>query len=363
MIPLLDVGATYTALRQELDDAYHRVMSSGWYIMGTELRLFEEEFASYCGANFAIGVGNGLDALILPLRAWGIGPGNEVIVPDFTFIATWLAGSAVGAQLVPVECDPFFGVDVDSVRRAITPRTRAIIAVHLYGHPVEMDALRELCRAHNILLLEDAAQAHGASIAGQRTGALGHAAGFSFYPGKNLGAFGDGGCIVTNDRELAERCNALRNYGSREKYHHGEIGLNSRLDELQAAFLRVKLRHLDDWNSIRRAIATHYAQELNDLPIVLPSERVGSQSVWHLYVIQTRERTDLQEYLSSQGIQTGIHYPIAPGRQDCYSDLGMFSTSADVLANSVLSLPIGPHLRDDDVESVIVSVRRFYDNR
>lgn len=361
MIPLLDVGATYEALRTELDDAYHRVMSNGWYIMGTELRSFEEEFARYCGAEFAIGVGNGLDALILPLRAWEIGPDDEVIVPDFTFIATWLAGSAVGAQLVPVECDPFFGVDVDSVKRAITSRTRAVIAVHLYGHPAEMDGLRDLCRAHNILLLEDAAQAQGASISGRRTGALGHAAGFSFYPGKNLGAFGDGGCIVTSDSALAEKCYALRNYGSREKYHHVEIGINSRLDELQAAFLRVKLRHLDDWNTRRRSIAAHYAQELGNLPLVLPKEREGSESVWHLYVVKTGERAALQEYLSSQGIQTGIHYPIAPGRQDCYSELGLHSRSADDLANTVLSLPIGPHLSDDDVEGVITSVRRFYD--
>lgn len=360
MIPLLDVGASYRSLHVELDEAYKRVMNGGWYIAGSELRSFEEAFASYCGAEFAIGVGNGLDALVLPLLAWGIGPGDDVIVPDFTFIATWLAVSAVGANLVPVGCDQFFGIDVESVSVAITPRTRAVVAVHLYGHPAAMDELRLLCAARDILLLEDAAQAHGASIGSERTGALGDAAGFSFYPGKNLGAFGDGGCVVTNDPSLAEKCLTLRNYGSREKYHHIAIGTNSRLDELQAAFLRVKLRHLDEWNERRRLIALHYTQELADLPLKTPTVRSGSESVWHLYVVQCSERDALRDFLQRYGVETGIHYPIAPARQDCYRHLGL-PESAQALSDSVLSLPIGPHLTNEEVQCVVRTVRRFYD--
>ena len=258
-IPFLDLKAASTELREELDAAYHRVMDSGWYILGEEVDAFEAEWAAYCGVRYCVGVGNGLDALHLILRAMDIGTGDEVIVPSNTYIATWLAVSYAGATPVPVEPDPrTFNLDPTRVEAAITPRTRALLPVHLYGQPADMDGLLEVARRHDLRVVEDAAQAHGATYKGRRCGGLADAAGFSFYPGKNLGALGDAGAVTTDDDRIADRVRALRNYGSRRKYYHDEKGYNSRLDPLQAAFLRVKARHLDEWNGRRAELASRY---------------------------------------------------------------------------------------------------------
>lgn len=361
MIPFLDVGATYAELREELDAAYARVMTRGWYVMGQELEAFEDEFARYCGCEAAVGVASGLDALVLPLRAWGIGPGDEVLVPDFTFVATWLAVSQVGATPVGVPCDVAYGMDPDAARRAITPRTRAMIPVHLYGQTAQMDALCALGREHDVRVLEDAAQAHGARFLDARAGSLGDAAAFSFYPGKNLGAFGDGGGVTTRDAELARAVARLRNYGSEVKYHHTEQGTNSRLDELQAALLRVKLRHLDAWNARRQQLAARYHEGLASTPLALPIEREGARSVWHLYVVQTEEREALMAHLSARGVQAAIHYPIPPAAQPCYADAPAPAAEAITCGERVLSLPIGPHLSDEDCAHVIGAIRDYYD--
>jgi len=357
-VPFLDLKAAYQELAPELDDAYHRVMASGHFILGPELEAFEREFALYCGARFAIGVGNGLDALFLILKGLGIGAGDEVIVPGHTFIATWLAVSYVGATPVPVPADPMtFNLDPERVAAAITPRTKAIMPVHLYGQPADMEALSAIAQAHNLHLIEDAAQAHGATYKGRKVGSLGTAAGFSFYPGKNLGALGDGGAVITNDEALAEQIRQLRNYGSPIKYQHDHLGVNSRLDEIQAAWLRVKLRHLDDWNQRRRAIARLYLNELKG--VTLPHVPDWADPVWHLFVIRHPERDRLQAYLSEKGIQTLIHYPIPPHRQKAYTHLGYECGESRAIASEVLSLPIGPHLSGEDARRVIIALNEF----
>jgi dTDP-3-amino-3,4,6-trideoxy-alpha-D-glucose transaminase len=364
IIPFLDLQSTYRELQAELDAAYRRVMEGGWYILGAEVDAFEEEFAAYCGVKHCVAVGNGLDALHLILRAYDIGPGDEVIVPAFTFIATWLAVSASGAIPVAVEVDErTYNLDPARVEEALTPRTRAILPVHLFGQPADMDALTTLARRHGLRVIEDAAQAHGARYKGRRAGSLGDAAGFSFYPAKNLGAYGDGGAITTNDSPLAERLRLLRNYGSRHKYVHECRGANSRLDELQAAFLRVRLRHLDDWNERRRRLAAAYQRGLQMVPgVVVPSIPDWAEPVWHLFVIRHRRRDELQRYLAQVGIGSLIHYPVPPHRSDAYRDCvwqGKGLGRTDMLAREVLSLPMSPHLSDSVADTITEVLHRF----
>jgi dTDP-4-amino-4,6-dideoxygalactose transaminase len=364
-ISFLDIGASYQELRAELDAAYQRVMQSGWYILGEEVAAFEQAFAAYCGTRHCIGVGNGLEALHLILRACAIGPGDEVIVPANTYIATWLAVSQVGATLVPVEPDPrTCNLDPQRVEAAITPRTRALLPVHLYGQPADMEPLLMLARRYNLNVIEDAAQAHGARYKGQRAGALGDAAGFSFYPSKNLGAFGDAGAVTTDDDALAEQVRLLRNYGSRVKYENEIAGYNSRLDPLQAALLRVKLAHLDAWNERRRLLAARYLDALADVPdLVLPEVIDQSNPVWHVFVVQHPRRDELQEALKRAGIGTLIHYPIPPHRSGAYASAiwpeGTFPVT-ERLAAQVLSLPMGPHLSRADQDAVIAAVQAWF---
>ena len=363
-VRFLDLQAQHLELKGQLQSAYDRVMSSGWYILGDELELFEQEFADYCGTRFCIGVGNGLDALHLILRAMNIGPGDGVIVPTNTFIATWLAVSTVGATIIPVEPDSTtHTLDPQAVRKAITARTKAVMPVHLYGQPVAMDAINELAMDHGLKVIEDGAQAHGATYRGRRVGALGHAAGFSFYPGKNLGALGDGGAITTDDPDLADQIRLLRNYGSSQKYQHLQCGVNSRLDEMQAAFLRVKLQHLDRWNRRRHVIADCYSRALHGVGVGLPPCLPASQPVWHLYVITTSCRDALRSYLEQQGIETSIHYPKCPHLQPAYSHLGYHTGAFPIserLQDEVVSLPIYPQMTDEQVEIVIESIRYFF---
>lgn len=347
------------ALRQ----AVGRVMDSGWYVLGQEVQAFEQEFARFCGAAHCIAVANGLDALHLTLRALGIGPGDEVIVPSNTFIATWLAVSQAGATPVPVEPDPAtHNLDPQRVRAAITPRTRALMPVHLYGLPAEMDCLNAIAREHGLKVIEDAAQAHGALYKGRSAGSLGDAAGFSFYPGKNLGALGDGGAITTSDDALAERVRRLRNYGSSVKYRHEVQGVNSRLDELQAAMLRVKLPHLQRENAARACVARAYRQSLQDLhdrgDLLLPDEPAGLESSWHLYVVRSRQRDALQAWLAQRGIGTLVHYPTACHLQGAYAGCAWPALPlAEQLQHEVLSLPMAPYLSAEEVQAVVAAVR------
>jgi dTDP-4-amino-4,6-dideoxygalactose transaminase len=360
-IPFLDVAAAYAELQDELDAAARRVMASGQFILGPEVTAFEEEFAAYCETSHAIGVGSGLDALQLILLGYGVGQGDEVAVPSNTFIATWLAVTHAGATPVPVEPDPAtHSITAEVVEAAITPSTKAIMPVHLYGHPADMDGIVALGRKRGIPVIEDAAQAQGARYRARRAGQLANAAGFSFYPGKNLGAMGDAGAITTDDDALAERVRMLRNYGSRVKYHHDLPGLNSRLDSLQAGVLRIKLRHLDEWNERRRAVADLYVRRLDDIEgLVLPVAADWAEPVWHLFVVRHPRRDALQERLSDAGIDTMIHYPIPPHLTGAYAAAfeGVRLPVAERLADEVLSLPMGPHLALEDAERVAVAVR------
>lgn len=361
MIPFLDVGATYRELQPELDAAYRRVMDRGWFILGQEVTAFEEEFAAYCEVEHCIGVGNGLDALSLVLRAMDIGPGDEVIVPGNTFIATWLAVTQVGATPVAVDPDAAtYNLDPDLLQSALSSRTRAVIPVHLYGQPAEMKPLLAFAEAHGLAVVEDAAQAHGATCNSRRVGGLGHAACFSFYPGKNLGCFGDGGAITTCDAELADRLRQLRNYGSPRKYQHDLLGVNSRLDDLQAAFLRVKLARLDDWNDRRRDLAKCYCERLAGVPgVAIPRVATGSEPVWHLLVIRHPRRDALRLHLRNCGIEAMVHYPTPPHRCGAYAQGGWKGAElpvTDQLAREVLSLPMGPHLSEEAVNAVCDAV-------
>lgn len=356
-VPFLDLGAAYRELQAEIDAAVHRVLDSGWYVLGPEVDAFEAEWAAYCGAGHAVGLANGLDALILALRALDVGPGDEVIVPSNTYIATWLAVTAVGARPVPVEPDPqTHNIDPDRIAAAITPTTRAILPVHLYGQPADLDPILALARAHGLVVVEDAAQAHGARYKGRRIGAHGDVVCWSFYPGKNLGALGDGGAITTNRADLADRIRVLRNYGSRVKYVNEVQGVNSRLDPLQAAVLRAKLPHLDAWTERRRAIAALYAAGLQQAGVVLPQVPDWADPAWHLYVLRVADRDGMQRRLAQAGIGTLIHYPIPPHMQAAYADLSLPPDALPLarrFADEVLSLPIGPHLNVDDARKVI----------
>lgn len=364
-IPFLDLKAPYIELKEELDVAYFRVMESGWYILGREVEAFEAEFAAFCESKHCIGVGNGLEALHLILRALDIGPGDEVIVPSNTYIATWLAVSYSGATPVPVEPDEkTYNIDPNRIEAAITKRTKAILPVHLYGQPADIDSIDSLAKMFNLKVIEDAAQAHGAKYKGKRVGALGDAAGFSFYPGKNLGAFGDGGVVVTNDDALAERVKVLRNYGSKKKYYNEVKGFNSRLDELQAAVLRVKLRVLDEWNERRRILAQHYLEELSAVPgLVMQMIPEWAEPVWHLFVVRYAQREDLQKILNEAGIGTLIHYPIPPHLSEAYA--GEFDGSnyplAERLATTVLSLPMGPHITVENARRIVKEISNGVD--
>jgi dTDP-4-amino-4,6-dideoxygalactose transaminase len=357
-VPFLDFVGPYEELKAELDEVYFRFMRSGWYVLGEELEAFEQEFGNYCNAKHCVGVGNGLEALHLILRAYGIGKGDEVIVPSNTYIATWLAISYADATPVPVEPDSkTFNLDPDRIESAITKRTKAIMPVHLYGQPADMDPILKVAHKHGLKVIEDNAQAQGARYKGWRTGSLGDAAGNSFYPGKNLGAFGDAGAVTTNDDVLAEKVRVLRNYGSKKKYYNDVKGYNSRLDELQAAFLRVKLKKMDEWNGRRRAVAGKYLQGLHGAAnLTLPFVPTWAEPVWHLFVVRHPKRDLLQQKLTEADIGTLIHYPVPPHLSGAYADAkwkrGNFPI-AEKLAETVLSLPMGPHLAKEQADYVV----------
>ncbi|MBZ5658900.1 MAG: DegT/DnrJ/EryC1/StrS family aminotransferase [Acidobacteriia bacterium] len=362
-VPFLDLQAATCELREEIDSAVARVLDSGYYLLGKELEAFESEFAEYAGVKHCIGVGNGLDALVLSLKALGVRAGDEVIVPGNTYIATWLAVSYCGARPVPVEPDErTYNIDPEKIEAAITKHTKGILPVHLYGQPADIGRIKEIAAKHDLWILEDAAQAHGARYKGKRTGGLGNIAGWSFYPGKNLGALGDGGAVTTNSDDLADRVRVLRNYGSRIKYLNEVKGVNSRLDEIQAAILRVKLRRLDNWNARRRAIAAQYHEGLAHSGLVLPYVPEWADPVHHLFVVRSKRRDALRQHLEKSGIGALIHYPIPPHLQNAYKDMAMRPGSLPIserIHEEVLSLPIGPHLSESQAATVIRAIQEF----
>lgn len=362
-VPFVDLQTQHRALRGELNQAIQRVMERADFALGEDVASFEEEFAAFCGTRYAVGVDSGLSALELSLRALGVGPGDEVIVPAHTFIATAAAVTFAGAEPVLVDVDmDTCNIDVGRVEAAVTPQTRAIIPVHLYGLPADMDAVLDLAREHDLFVVEDACQAHGARYRGERVGSLGDAGAFSFYPTKNLGGCGDGGIVVTDDEEVAEQVRAMRNCGQREKHHHELAPFNHRLDTLQAAILRVKLGYLHEWIEARRRNAALYAELLAGSGVVTPVEVSHSQHVYHLYVVRTPERDALREHLWQHGIGTGIHYPIPIHLQPFYSGGGFHRGQfpvAERLCGEILSLPMFPELTSDQVEYVSARVRGF----
>lgn len=362
-IPFLDLKAPYIELKEEIDEAIARVVSSGYFIMGPEVERFEEEYARYCGVQHAVGVANGLDALHLVLRAMGVGPGDEVIVPSNTYIATWIAVEQCGALPVPVEpVESTYNIDPEKIEAAITSRTKVILPVHLYGQPADMDPILALAKKHGLRVLEDGAQAQGARYKGMRLGAHGDAVAWSFYPGKNLGAMGDAGAVTTNDAQLAEKIRALRNYGSKVKYVNDVVGYNSRLDPLQAAILGVKLRHLDTWNARRRGLASLYVSLLSETNLVLPHVPDFAEPVWHLFVVRTPSRAQFQDALAQASVGTLIHYPIAPHLQKAFAHLGYTKGKfpiAERVHDEVVSLPISPSMTAKQVQFVADVCNRF----
>ncbi|MCR5255645.1 MAG: DegT/DnrJ/EryC1/StrS family aminotransferase [Acetatifactor sp.] len=362
-IPFVSFKTIELELGEELKEAYERVFEKSWYVLGDEDKSFEMEFANYCDANFAVGCGNGLDALMLSLRALGIGEGDEVIVPANTFIATALAVTYVGARPVFVDADiNSYNIDVTKIEAVLSERTKAIIPVHLYGRPADMDAINRIAKDNNLRIIEDCAQAHGARYKGRSVGTFGDAAGFSFYPGKNLGALGDGGAVVTNDAALASRIRVLSNYGSEKKYNHIYCGNNSRLDEMQAAFLRVKLPHLDRMNNERKRIAQRYLSEIKNDKIVLPQCEDGFDSVWHIFAIRSFYRKELVQYLNEKQIDTNRHYPIPIHLQKAYIDLGYTKGDfpvAEEIAETEISLPMYYGLKDDEISRIIYAINQF----
>jgi dTDP-4-amino-4,6-dideoxygalactose transaminase len=361
MIPFLDLKGVNLSHAEALRAAFDRVLQSGWFILGAETDAFEREWAEYCQAAHAVGVANGLDALALALRALDIGAGDEVLVPSNTYIATWLAVTQVGARPVPVEPDPrTYNIDPSRLEAAITPRTRAVMPVHLYGQSTDLDPILAVARRHGLRVIEDAAQAHGARYKGRRIGSHGDVVAWSFYPGKNLGALGDGGAITTDNAEIADRIRVLRNYGSRVKYHNEVIGWNSRLDELQAALLRAKLPFLDRENSHRASIADLYTRRLADLGLELPYISPDCVSAWHLYVVRHPQRDRLARALQDSGVGTVIHYPVPPHLQPAYSALGYSAGGfpvSEAMHREVLSLPLGPTLDLSQAEEVVAAIR------
>ncbi|MCZ8531808.1 DegT/DnrJ/EryC1/StrS family aminotransferase [Psychrobacillus psychrodurans] len=362
MIPFLDLKRVNDQYAKELKEASDRVISSGWYILGKEVQAFEEEFSAYCGTKYCIGVSNGLDALKLILKAYDIGLGDEVIVPSNTYIASILAISEVGAKPILVEPDlDTYNLNPNLIKASITDSTKAILVVHLYGRAADMDPINQIAKDYNLKVIEDGAQAHGAVYKSRKTGNLGDAAGFSFYPGKNLGALGDAGAVTTNDKDLADKIRALRNYGSHIKYENIYQGYNNRLDELQAAFLRVKLAYLDAENNARRDIASRYLNEINNKHILLPNTPAElNENVWHLFTIRTIDREKLQKYLAENDIQTIIHYPIAPHKQQAYVDLNILSFPiAEKIHQEIISIPISSVQNTRDTDAIISIINNF----
>lgn len=362
MIPYLDLGKMHQGIQGEIAKAVNKVMQREWYILGEELNLFEEEYAAFCGTKYCIGVGNGLDALHLILNAYGIGCGDEIIVPANTFIATALAVSYAGATPIFVDVDErTYNMNPELLEEKITEKTKAIIAVHLYGRLADMEKINEIAQKYNLFVIEDAAQAHGAQLHGEKAGSFGNAAGFSFYPGKNLGAMGDAGAITTSDKSLYEKARALRNYGSNQKYHHIYRGFNSRMDELQAAILRVKLQHLENWTAERCKIGEFYLNHINNKKIRIPCP-TGKENVWHVFPIFCENRDELQEYLKDNGVMTQIHYPIPIPLQHAYRDLnnqkGDFPV-AEHLAATELSLPIWYGMTKEQMKEIVLRLNRY----
>lgn len=361
-VPFVDLSAQYASIKEEVNQAIAGVLERTDFILGRDVERFEAEFASFCGADYAVGVDSGTSALELALRALGVGPGDEVITAANTFIATALAISFTGATPVLVDVDPHtYTVDAAALKEAITPRTKAIVPVHLYGQPTDMDPILELAEQHALAVVEDACQAHGATYKGRRAGSLGHAAAFSFYPGKNLGAYGDAGAVVTNDAKVAESLKMLRNYGSAKKYHHETLGFNRRLDTLQAAVLRVKLRYLDAWSDARREHAALYTQLLEG-SVVTPTRAAYASPVYHLYVVRVQERERFQAHLSNQGISTGIHYPVPVHLQPAYEDLGYKRGDFPITeryAQEIVSLPMYPELTPSLITRVADAVKSY----
>lgn len=366
VVPFVDLKAQYQTIRDEVRSEVDNVFESTQFILGDAVEKFERDFAAYLGAKHVVGVGSGLDALRLALEAAGVGAGDEVIIPANTFIATALGVSATGAKPVLVDCrEDTYQIDPELIEQAITPRTKVIMPVHLYGQSADIAAIIEIARNHKLEIIEDAAQAHGTRFLGQRCGTFGLAGCFSFYPGKNLGAYGDGGAIATNDDDFARKLNSLRNYGQKQKYVHVEKGTNSRLDTVQAAILNVKLRHLDDWNAARRAHAAMYSDSLGD-QFIVPALDPRSEHIFHLYVVRTRNRDELQKHLGSVGIQTGIHYPIPIHLQEAYHDLGLGKGSFPVtekLADEIVSLPMYAELTHQQTEVVLEALSSFRPER
>jgi dTDP-3-amino-3,4,6-trideoxy-alpha-D-glucose transaminase len=358
-----DLKREYDALQGEIDEALARVLRHGWFILGREGEAFEAEWAAYCQVAQAVGVGNGTDALQLALQAVGVGPGDEVIVPALTAAFTAMAVSAAGATPVFADVDPGrYTLNPAAFEAAISPRTAAVIPVHLYGCPAEMEAIVAIARRHNLFVLEDAAQAHGTRYRGRRAGGLGDAAAFSFYPSKNLGAYGDAGAITTGDAALADKARMMRHGGQRQTYEHQIVGTNSRLDEIQAAILRVKLGHLEAWNGRRRALAARYQAGLEDCPgLILPAVPPEVEHVFHLYVVRTARRDELQHYLAERGVGAGIHYPLTVNCQPAYAGQPGTCPQAEAAAAQILSLPLFPYLDDDEVDRVVALVRSFFD--
>lgn len=356
-IPFLDLRAGYLELKEEIDEAVARVLDSGWYILGPEVEAFEIDYAAYCDSLYCIGLASGLDALHLALRAMSVGSGDEVIVPSNTYIATWLAVSQCGATPVPVEpLEATYNINPALLEATITPRTKAILPVHLYGQPADLDPILSIARKHGLKVLEDAAQAHGARYKGKRIGAHGDAVAWSFYPGKNLGAFGDAGAVTTNNGEIADRIRVLRNYGSPEKYVNEVQGYNSRLDPIQAACLRVKLKYIETWNTRRKTSANKYLNGIVDCGLTLPHVPDWADPVWHVFAVRTPNRAALQKYLANRHIGTMIHYPLPPHLQKAYAKLNYSLTDfpiAESIANEVISLPVGPHLSSNDAKNII----------
>lgn len=362
-IPFVKLDPMHNEIKEEIETKFKNIYKNSWFIGGENVSKFEEEFANYCGTKYAIGCGNGLDALYLILRAYDIGEGDEVIVPSNTFIATALAVSYTGAKVVLVEPKiETFNIDEDKIEEAITKKTKAIIAVHLYGKSANIDKIKIIADKYKIKLIEDAAQAHGCLYNGEKVGSLGDAAGFSFYPGKNLGALGDSGAVVTSDKYLYEKIKALGNYGSHKKYKHDYKGVNSRLDELQAGFLRIKLKQLDKYNLNRQETAKYYLENIKNDNIILPECKNPYESVWHLFVIKTDNRDELESYLTSKGIQTLIHYPTPIHMQVAYKDLGHSEDDyiiAKKLSNTVLSLPIWYGISKEELDYVVQCINNF----
>jgi dTDP-4-amino-4,6-dideoxygalactose transaminase len=363
LIPFNDFKIQYESIKDEIKEAINQVLEKGHYILGENVEAFEKEFANYCGAKFGIGVGNGLEALQIAMYAYGIGKGDEVITVSNTAVATVLAISFNGAKPVFVDIEAETQqIDVSLIKKKITKKTKAILPVHLFGHPVDMDPLLDIASKNNLLVIEDACQSHGARYKGNKVGTLGNAGCFSFYPTKNLGAYGDGGMVLTNDREIAEKMLSIRNYGQKTRYTHIYKGLNSRLDELQAAILRVKLKHLETWINQRRENAKRYNKSFQKTKVTAPKEMSYAKHVYHLYVIRCEKRDELQRFLQDRGITTLIHYPIPVHLQVAYSDLRLHQGSLPVTektANTILSLPIYPELKESQIDEIVQAIQEF----